>query len=67
MNPFVRLGVCITLVILVSAPASDARIPQLKLEPAGVRRWGETNEANLREYMEDPETIAKAARDYKPH
>src|SRR5438552_2305032 len=29
-----------------------ARIPQLKLEPAGVRRWGETNEANLREYME---------------
>jgi NitT/TauT family transport system substrate-binding protein len=29
-----------------------ARIPQLKLEPAGVRRWGETNEANLREYMD---------------
>jgi NitT/TauT family transport system substrate-binding protein len=29
-----------------------ARIPQLKLEPAGVRRWGETNETNLREYMD---------------
>jgi NitT/TauT family transport system substrate-binding protein len=29
-----------------------ARIPQLKLEPAGVRRWGETNEANLRTYMD---------------
>jgi len=29
-----------------------ARIPQLKLEPAGVRRWGETNEAHLREYMD---------------
>jgi hypothetical protein len=29
-----------------------ARIPQLKLEPVGVRRWGETNEANLREYMD---------------
>jgi len=29
-----------------------ARIPQLRLEPAGVRRWGETNEASLREYMD---------------
>jgi NitT/TauT family transport system substrate-binding protein len=29
-----------------------SRIPQLRLEPAGVRRWGETNEVNLREYME---------------
>jgi len=29
-----------------------SRIPQLRLEPAGVRRWGETNEANLREYMD---------------
>jgi NitT/TauT family transport system substrate-binding protein len=25
MNPFVRLGVCLTLVILVAAPASDAQ------------------------------------------
>jgi NitT/TauT family transport system substrate-binding protein len=27
-----------------------ARLPQLKLEPSGMHRWGKTNEANLRKY-----------------
>ena len=30
----------------------EARMPHLKLEPAGVKRWGENSEANYRDYVE---------------
>ena len=30
----------------------EARMPHFKLEPAGVKRWGENSEANYREYID---------------
>ena len=30
----------------------EARMPHFKLEPAGVKRWGENSEANYREYVD---------------
>src|SRR5499433_2649813 len=30
----------------------EARMPHFKLEPAGVKRWGESSEANYREYID---------------
>jgi hypothetical protein len=30
----------------------EARMPHYKLEPAGVKRWGENSEVNYRDYVD---------------